>query len=100
MGSFKSKAPAKAGKGKSNLSMEDLTTYINHAELKIGERPRVVLLDYIGLVKSVGGSRYDRVSRIAEELKVVAKSTQTVMICASQVHRSEEDEEGPGMHSG
>lgn len=82
----------------SRLSISDITDYINHAELKIGERPRIVLIDYIGLVKSEGGSRYERISRIAEELKVIAKATQTVLVCASQVHRSEDDNSPPGLH--
>ena len=56
------------------------------------ERPRLVLVDYIGLVHGAGKSRYERVSSVAEDLKVIAKVTQTIIIIASQVGRDEDPE--------
>lgn len=71
------------------LQMED---FINRAELKIGERPRVVLTDYLQLMGGGGKNRYERLSDIAEELKRVAKTTRTILFAASQIHRKPDDE--------
>jgi len=73
---------------KSKMSVEDISHYIERAELKMGERPAVVMIDYIGLVKS-SGSRYERLSNVAEGLKDLAKSANVVLLVASQVHRKE-----------
>jgi replicative DNA helicase len=63
---------------------------IERAELKIGQRPRLILVDYVGLMGGGGtGKRYERMSTIAEGLKVLARATDTVVIMASQVRREE-----------
>jgi hypothetical protein len=77
----------------SRLSVSDIEERINRAELKIGDRPQVVLIDYVGLIKGEGSSRYDRTSQIAEDLKVMAKATRTIVICASQISRKGSDDE-------
>jgi len=61
-------------------------------EQKIGGKPLVVFVDYIGLMASTGKSRYERTSIAAEDLKVLAKYTNTVVIAATQVHRPGEDD--------
>lgn len=71
------------------ISCEQLEAYINRSELVIGQRPNLVLLDYIQLVQSKGSSRYERMSNIAEELKIIAKSCRVILIIASQIHRRE-----------
>jgi replicative DNA helicase len=71
-----------------------LEELINKSELKFGERPRVVLVDYIGLMKGIGRSRYEMQSNVAEELKIIAKATNVVMVASSQVHRKE-DKDNP-----
>ena len=76
----------------SQLNSAEIERLITRSELKIGERPKLVLIDYIGLVHGSGKSRYERISGVAEELKVIAKRTQTIIIMASQVSRSEESE--------
>ena len=85
----------------SRLTTEKLEEHINRAELKIGERPRVVIIDYIGLIGGAAKSRYERLSNIAEELKVIAKTTRTILIVASQIGRKSESE-GPeiNLHDG
>ena len=72
------------------LTVQAIETYIVQSELKIGRRPSVVLVDYIGLLRGVG-SRYERLSDVAEELKVIAKKTRTIVFLASQIHRKPED---------
>ena len=58
---------------------------------KIGSMPLVVFVDYIGLMASAGKSRYERTSIAAEDLKVLAKETNTIVIAATQVHRPSKD---------
>jgi len=67
---------------------------MKHYPEKLGHQPAVVIVDYIGLMESKGAKRYERVSRAAEELKRTAKNTNTIMICASQIHRGQDDDEG------
>lgn len=76
----------------SKLNPELIEEYILKSELKIGKKPEVVMIDYIGLIKGKGGSRYEIVSQIAEQLKVIAKSTNTIIVAASQVHRKDDEE--------
>lgn len=71
---------------------ETLEDLIVKAELKIGERPPIIMVDYIGLVQGKGSSRYEKLSNVAEEMKALAKSTNTVVIMASQVHRKGEQQ--------
>lgn len=79
---------------KSNLHPDEIEKIIVQSELKTGKQPRLVLLDYIGLVQSPGKSRYERLSTIAEQLKSIAKSTKTIIVIASQIHRKP-DQDSP-----
>lgn len=80
--------------GESRLAPMDIERIINQAGLKIGHTPSLVMLDYIQLVRGSGSSRYDRMSSVAEELKVIAKSTGTIIVIASQIHRKGDDDAG------
>lgn len=75
---------------KSGLNPVDIESIISKSELRIGQRPTLVLVDYIQLVSGLGKSRYERVSSIAEQMKVIAKATSTVIILASQISRDKE----------
>lgn len=81
-------------------SVADLEHLIIKSELKIGQRPKLVLVDYIGLVRGSGKSRYERVSQVAEDMKVLAKATQTIVIVASQVARRDGDGPEIGLSDG
>ena len=74
----------------SKMTLEDMEAIINKSELKIGRRPAFVMVDYIGLMGGDAGKRYERLSNVAEGLKVLARATNTVMIVASQVSRDKE----------
>jgi len=74
----------------SRVTIERMEEIIERAELKIGERPRLILVDYVGLMGGGSGKRYERMSTIAEGLKVLARVTETVVIMASQVKRDDE----------
>lgn len=77
----------------SQITIEQMEVIINKAELKIGQRPKFVLVDYIGLMGGAASKRYERLSDIAESLKVLARSTNTVVIVASQISRDKERQE-------
>lgn len=82
----------------SKITLPEIESYVHRASLKMGERPKVVIIDYIQLIGGKGQSRRERVSDIAEGLKIMAKATQTIVIVTSQIARPKEDEE-PGLHS-
>lgn len=65
----------------SGLTIGDMEDIVNQDDYEL------VIVDYIGLVKGGGGSRYERVSDTAEDLKALALSTNTVMLASSQIHR-------------
>lgn len=79
------------------LSIPDIERKIEACRLKIGEQPRLVLLDYLGLTSGKGQSRYDRFSQTAEDLRTCAKSTGTVIVVACQIGRKSA-EEGVEVH--
>jgi replicative DNA helicase len=77
----------------SRMTLEQMETFIMRSELRTQQKPRLVLIDYIGLMGAGGaGKRYERLSTIAEGLKVLAKSTNTVIVVASQIRRPAEGE--------
>jgi replicative DNA helicase len=71
----------------SKMNLDDMEAIIVKAELKMQAKPRLVLVDYIGLMSGGAGKRYERLSSIAEGLKILAKTTNTVVIVASQIRR-------------
>ena len=84
------------------LTVPQIETIIMRSELKIGERPRVVLVDYIQLIGGKGANRREKVSDIAEDLKVMAKATRTIVIVTSQTSRPDsklKEEYQPSLHS-
>ncbi len=76
---------------KSRVTPEEIERIINAAELKTSRRPVLVLIDYIQLIKSGGKSRYESTSDVAEQLKIVAKDTGTIIGIASQIGRPSTD---------
>lgn len=82
----------------SRMNAAEMERIINSAELKMGTRPMVVMVDYVGLLNSPGTSRYDRVSASAEQLKVLAKTTDTVFVVASQIARPNSDNNEVSLH--
>jgi 5S rRNA maturation endonuclease (ribonuclease M5) len=84
---------------KSRLTIEQIDDYICRSELKIGERPKVVGIDYVQLVKGKGDGRRERIAQIAEDIKVLAKERNVIVIVTSQVARPKEGEKAIGLHS-
>lgn len=71
----------------SGLTAAQIESYILRSELKFGEKPVLVCVDYIGLVKAQSRSRYEAVSENAEQMKVIAKRTGTIIVMTSQISR-------------
>jgi hypothetical protein len=77
----------------SGLSTSQIEAYIKKSQLRFGRTPGLVIVDYIGLVRDPGRSRYEQVSAAAEQLKVIAKRTKTIIVMASQISRPPRREE-------
>ncbi len=75
---------------KSDMTISEMENIIIRSELKIGKKPSCVLIDYIGLINGGSASRYERLSNIAESLKILARKTNTVVIVASQIKRNDD----------
>jgi replicative DNA helicase len=85
------------------LTPERMEKIINAAELKIGRKPRLVLVDYVQLMQGTGSSRYEKASMIGESIKEIAKATKTILVACSQVGRPERSNSDrpyePSLHS-
>lgn len=82
----------------SKMTLEQMEAYIIRSELRTQSKPRLILIDYIGLMGGGNGKRYERLSTIAEGLKVLAKATNTVIVVCSQIKRRETGDESVGLH--
>jgi hypothetical protein len=71
----------------SGLTLDAIASQISRAELKMGVRPSVVYLDYLQLIRGASHDRYERMSDIAEGIKLMAKQLRVVVVAASQIHR-------------
>lgn len=71
----------------SKISLSEIENYVYRAELKMGSSPKIVLIDYIQLIQGMSENRREKVSDIAEGLKVMAKATRTIVIVTSQMSR-------------
>jgi len=85
----------------SGLSTIQIESFIGRSELKTGTKPAVVIIDYIGLIRGEASrSRYEKLSATAEELKVIAKRTRTIVVLGTQVARPEKTKDSlePRLH--
>ncbi len=84
----------------SGLTTAQIESFILRSELKTGSKPAVVFIDYIGLIRGVEArSRYEKLSAAAEEMKVIAKRTRTIVVLGTQVARPEKGGSlEPGLH--
>jgi hypothetical protein len=70
----------------SGLTVKGIETIVNRAELKMGVRPVLVLIDYVQLVFGLGKGRYEQITSVMSDLKSMAKNTGTVVAVASQTN--------------
>ena len=77
------------------MSVELIEGYIEAATTKAGEPIRIVMIDYIGLMDfGKANNRYTAISRIAQDLKGLAKDTNTVVFVVSQMGRKDRQDVG------
>jgi 5S rRNA maturation endonuclease (ribonuclease M5) len=72
------------------LTPDKIEELIEKSELRLGQRPMLVTVDYIGLLDDKGGDRYEKLSNIAEKLRLIARRTKTVMVITSQIKRKQD----------
>jgi len=72
------------------MNLELVEQIINNSELVIGEKPNLVILDYAQLMQGTG-SRYERMSDVADGLKIIARFTKTIVVIISQPGRPTKD---------
>ncbi len=76
----------------SRLDVDGIRMVLDKCRTTTGEKPQVIIVDYIGLMSRVGAqSRYEAVSKAAEDFKVLAKETNTVVVAATQIRRKDDD---------
>lgn len=76
----------------SSLTVEQMETIINRAELKMGVKPLLVGVDYLQLLNGLGKSRYEKMTEVMTDIKRMAKSTGTIVVVTSQIMRKKGDE--------
>lgn len=83
---------------RSGISMDYIEKLIMLSELKFGSHPTLVMIDYMGLVKSNNKSRYEAMAEKAQQAKVLAKNTNTIVIMGSQVGRPPQEKNDAGQY--
>jgi len=78
------------------ISVSDIKTQILQFNEKFKVTPEIVIIDYLGLLVPPATvlrspNTYTHISAISRELMDLAKSTNTVVICATQCNRGAED---------
>lgn len=73
----------------SGLTAKSIENIVNRAELKMGVRPVLVLIDYVQLMLGLGKGRYEQITSVMSDLKSMAKNTGTVVVVASQIQRKD-----------
>ena len=75
-----------------DLDIDKMKSIVNDYESVVGERPALVVVDYIQLMSGKdGSSRYEKTSYVAESLKKFANEADVAVIVASQVGRDKEE---------
>ena len=69
-----------------SLTMKQVDELVSRSSAKLGMVPRVVVIDYIQLIRGEG-TRYERVSEACEETKRLAKKWNLIAVVLSQISR-------------
>lgn len=76
------------------VSVEQLPEAIAAAEERLGRRPTIVAVDYLGLLRwdgSTAARTYERASENAKRLKAIARSERVAILAAAQLSRDAGD---------
>ena len=71
------------------LSMREIDEEITRSSAKLGQAPRVFIIDYTQLIPGPGNNRYERVSETCEEARRLAKKWKMIGVIVSQIARPE-----------
>lgn len=71
----------------SGLSVQAMSQLVIESEAVIGQRPDIVVVDYIQLAAGRGKTAYEKTSDVAESLRVMAKNLNVIVIATSQIGR-------------
>ena len=72
-----------------DLGLGDMTKVLDDYETRVGQRPRLVLIDYLELISTWGESQMDSVQSMARALKNFAREHDLALIVLHQVKRGE-----------
>jgi len=72
-----------------DLGLGDMSETLNQYASRFGARPRLVLIDYLELVKTWGDNQMDSVQGMARALKVFARENDVAVIVLHQVKRGD-----------
>ncbi|KUG26706.1 replicative dna helicase [hydrocarbon metagenome] len=76
----------------SGMDLQRIKAYIQHSEQNIYKhKTGLVMIDYLGLVKSKGKDLYEQVSRVAREIKDLAKELDVPILFLSQTTKQNND---------
>lgn len=80
----------------SGLNVPTMEKIVDRAEIKIGVRPVLVMIDYAQLLTSArpGASRYDTMTENMTLIKTMAKNSGVIVVIASQIQRPDKSKEG------
>jgi replicative DNA helicase len=73
---------------KDALTIDQLKAYVKAAEVKSGQKIRLLCVDYLGRMRGTGKDQYEKVSEIAKGLKNVAKECHLAVIVVVQLNRT------------
>ena len=71
------------------VNVDDILPRLQSYELDNNTKVKIIGIDYLGLIKGKGKSRYEMTSDIINTIKEIAKKTQTVVFLLCQIHRPE-----------
>jgi len=77
----------------SGLTVPQIEEYIVKSQLRFGEPAKIAFIDYVGLLGGEGRSRYEQVSKAAEQLKVMAKRQAIITVVVAQISRPDNKKE-------
>jgi hypothetical protein len=74
-----------------SMNMKQIDELVSRSSAKLGCLPRVLVIDYIQLVRGEG-TRYERVSEACEETKRLAKKWNLIAVILSQISRKNQSD--------
>lgn len=74
-----------------SIGVQDIPAGIDAMEKATGRRPSIVALDYLGLLRGAGKTRYEVASDVSRSLKAIANDQGVLILAAAQLSRDAGD---------